>query len=66
MESDYPPLVRISKKTLTELTPRLQQMKMRVQHSQYISIPSNMFLVRKCTYQTICHDFVKQTLAQLT
>ena len=35
VESDHQPLVRISTKPLNELTPRLQRMKMRMQHYDY-------------------------------
>ena len=59
VESDHQPLVRISKKPLSDLTPRLQRMRMQIQHYDYsvVHVPGRQmyvsdYLSRSCKSKT--------------
>jgi hypothetical protein len=59
VESDHQPLVRINKKPLSDLTPRLQRMRMQIQHYSYhvVHVPGKQmyvsdYLSRSCKAKT--------------
>ena len=63
VESDHMPLVRVSKKPLCELTPRLQRMKMRIQHYdiEVVHVPGRHmylsdYLSRSCAVNSVVED----------